>query len=957
MPRFRPSLRLTLLLLAALGGLAIGGCESDPVASQVVELVATPAALTFGDLPIGVVDEGVVIVSNRGNAPWVPTTAPEVRGDGFLWRGGCDSPLPPQRSCEARFAFGPRALGAHDGAAVFRAPGLGVAGSDVVVEVALRGMGVPATLVLTPAVIDFGDVLVGSFALADVTIDNGGADVVEVDLALSDPAFVIANQPRRTVRLAPGARELVQVTFHPRQGLEFVGSLTAELCGPGCGPAVMVRGVGAAPRIDANPRTIDFGDIAVGGVGTARVTIGNTGTGVLRLDSVEMLSPTDDLSVTVDAELPVAMAAGETVDAVIRFAPRQGRAALDAALLLYSSDPLSPVVAVPVDGGASGVGLEILPNVAHFGRLAQSTSRELTLVARSVGTTTIHDVTVRAEGNGFSLAEALPPFSLAPGQAVTMVARATAVADAVAAGGSTGRIIVAGGGAVAEGALAFLAGGSGCQPVASIAHSNLGFVPLGSGAAGSVVVDNVGDAPCRLERFEPGGSGLGFDTDFTAAAQGLTNLLPGTSGRVQFGFTATRQGSRSTVVELGFVDVGAPLFVSASAIAIDGSLGTVPPTIDLGPVGSTCSDPDGASALVNDGGVPLEVVAMVMDPPDAPFVVDVGTLPFTLLPGASRGIAVSGLLNRASIGTSTATVTFTTGVSVYASVQLTLEVTAEDAPGEERFTSAPVLAVDIIFVVDNSGSMQDDQQLLADNFAAFLAGAATSGLPDFQLGVTTTDVLSPNSARGELVGEPGVLTSGTPGLAALFGDRVQVGVDGAGLELGLEAARLAFEHPANSGFLRRDAALSLIFVTDEDDGGGIPELLPDASLSRAPSEYMALLQSLKTGSVGNTPIMVSGVLVPGAAPRYEVMVRAFGGTVLDIGTPDWGSRLSDIGRDTFSLTRRYTLVGVPLTGTMTVTVDGRPTTDFVLDVERNTVILDAAPRAGAEVVVRYQSDC
>ena len=148
-----------------------------------------------------------------------------------------------------------------------------------------------------------------------------------------------------------------------------------------------------------------------------------------------------------------------------------------------------------------------------------------------------------------------------------------------------------------------------------------------------------------------------------------------------------------------------------------------------------------------------------------------------------------------------------------------------------------------------------------------------------------------------------------------------------------------------------------VFAHFEWAGCAAKELLPDASLSRAPSEYVALLQSLKTGSVGNTPIMVSGVLVPGAAPRYEAVVRAFGGTVLDIGTPDWGSRLSDIGRDTFSLTRRYTLVGVPLTGTVTVTVDGRPTTDFVLDVERNTVILDDAPRAGAEVLVRYQSGC
>jgi len=933
-------------------------CEGDPVAAQVVDLTATPTTLAFGTLPVGVADTGVIIVTNRGNAPWSPAGPPEVTGAGFRWQSGCDVPVAPRTACEARFAFAPESVGEATGAAVFRATGVGVEGTDVVVEAPLAGVGAPATLLLSPATIDFGDVLVGEFAVAELTVENVGADSVVVDLVVSEPTFSMANQARRTLRLDPGAVERVNVTFFPRQGLPFVGSITAELCGPGCGPGVTLRGAGAAPRIDANPRFVALGAVDIGDVATARVTIGNIGTGVLRLDDVEMLSPSDDVSVAVADELPLALAAGETVDAIVRYAPSQGRASLGAILVLHSSDPLSPEVFVPVDGSARGVGLEVLPTVAHFGRLAPGESRELTLVARSVGTATVDNVVVRFQGAGFSLGEPLPAaVSLAPGQAVTVRARATALPATVTAGGSSGEVIVEGGGVVARGTLAFLAGVTGCIPDASIAHSNLGFVPLGSGAAGSVVIDNIGDAPCQLDSFEPGGSGLGFDADFTVAGQGLTNLLPGESGRVQFGFTATREGLRTMVVELGFVDVAAPLFVSASATAIDGSIGAVPPTVRMGPVVATCAPPEGNSALVNDGAVSLDVTGMTMDPPGAPFAVDVGALPFQLRAGASRGITVRGLLNQAAVGVSTATVTFTTSINVSASVQLSLEVTPPGELVEERFTAAPASSVDILFVVDNSGSMQDDQTLLAANFATFFEQGLIGGAPDFQLGVTTTDVLSPDSARGELVGTPKVLTSGTPDLARTFEDHVLVGVEGSGLELGLEATRLALEHPANAGFLRRDAALSVVFVTDEEDAGATPEFLPDASLSRAPSEYVALLESLKAGTVGNTPILVSGVLTPGAAARYETVVRHFGGSILDITTPDWGARLSEIGRDTFSLARSYALEEAPRAGTVEVLVDGRPVTAFVLDVQRRTIILTDAPRPGAEVIVRYQSGC
>ena len=114
---------------------------------------------------------------------------------------------------------------------------------------------------------------------------------------------------------------------------------------------------------------------------------------------------------------------------------------------------------------------------------------------------------------------------------------------------------------------------------------------------------------------------------------------------------------------------------------------------------------------------------------------------------------------------------------------------------------------------------------------------------------------------------------------------------------------------------------------------------------------------MKSGTVGNAPILVSGVVLTGAASRYESLVRHFGGTLLDIRTPDWGERLSEVGNDTFALARSFQLGSEPVDGSLTVEVDGQPTTAFSYDAVRRTVVIDPAPRAGATVDVSYQSWC
>ena len=128
----------------------------------------------------------------------------------------------------------------------------------------------------------------------------------------------------------------------------------------------------------------------------------------------------------------------------------------------------------------------------------------------------------------------------------------------------------------------------------------------------------------------------------------------------------------------------------------------------------------------------------------------------------------------------------------------------------------------------------------------------------------------------------------------------------------------AISRPENTGFIRPDAALAVIFVTDEDDSGDLVEFLPDPALSRTPGDYIALLEARKAGAVQNTPVLVSAVLPP-VGGRYREVVDHFGGTVLDILSPLWGTQLSAIAQDTFALSRTFQLANAPRAATVTAT--------------------------------------
>ena len=163
-------------------------------------------------------------------------------------------------------------------------------------------------------------------------------------------------------------------------------------------------------------------------------------------------------------------------------------------------------------------------------------------------------------------------------------------------------------------------------------------------------------------------------------------------------------------------------------------------------------------------------------------------------------------------------------------------------------TGTPV-KLDLLFMIDDSPSMQEEQANLARNFPRLIDALKNmpAGLPDLHLGVVSSDMGAGTSvtagACGDSVGDRGVLqvrdgcgldakagrflvseaggtkTNFTGDISDVFACLAMLGTSGCGFEHQLQSVRMALSGfvADNNGFLRSDAHLAVVYITDEDD--------------------------------------------------------------------------------------------------------------------------------------------
>jgi len=299
-----------------------------------------------------------------------------------------------------------------------------------------------------------------------------------------------------------------------------------------------------------------------------------------------------------------------------------------------------------------------------------------------------------------------------------------------------------------------------------------------------------------------------------------------------------------------------------------------------------------------------------------------------------------------------------------------VDTTGKGASGalyEESFSQTQFNKVDVLWVVDNSGSMTDVVSQLRTNFEIFIDGFIDLGL-DYKMASITTDMADPTH-QGRIQGSVITSAMSKPDAIAEFLSQVDVGDQGSADEQGFAAVKAALSAPLinneNSGFLRSDAALSIIFVSDENDYSSIntPDFLnflsgvqPDASLLRI------------NGFVGvSSNFDLTGCTVDAPGEKYIDAIFATGGFSMDICTTDITGALSDIASSTAGLTVNFSLSQEPVTlSSITVTVDGNVVPQDLFDgwtyvSDSRTIVFhgDGIPQMGSSIEVSYDvaSEC
>jgi hypothetical protein len=278
--------------------------------------------------------------------------------------------------------------------------------------------------------------------------------------------------------------------------------------------------------------------------------------------------------------------------------------------------------------------------------------------------------------------------------------------------------------------------------------------------------------------------------------------------------------------------------------------------------------------------------------------------------------------------------------------------------------------VDVLWVVDNSSSMADEQAAIGEDFPKFYEYFEGSQL-DYHIGVVSTD-MEHEEQSGKLVEAAGVrwITPDTPNPEDVFAAMSELGTGGSHNEEGILAGYAAFElQPEwNAGFLRANSSINIIVVSDESD------VSPNSPITLG--EYEEYLNGLRAD-----PEMVSynGIVSPtepafpceGAnspGDRYIDVINKVGGVFWSRCDEDWPAALELMGLTAAGLKREYFLTQVPVPGTVQVSVENGGYTHVFTEYDPETALgdwtyvgarnsvtfLTYVPEPGATVEIQYK---
>ncbi len=274
--------------------------------------------------------------------------------------------------------------------------------------------------------------------------------------------------------------------------------------------------------------------------------------------------------------------------------------------------------------------------------------------------------------------------------------------------------------------------------------------------------------------------------------------------------------------------------------------------------------------------------------------------------------------------------------------EITEEVIAENIWVDSFHQPIISNGIDIIWVIDGSGSMTDDKERLLLGIEAMM-----NSLPDagWRLAMISTD------EDGAINEEQFPLV---PGDTYTEAEAMYVRIKHGFKEAGLDSVHAYVELGAYSEtWMRKDAGLLIVFVSDEDD---------QSTGFRHTQDFINWAEDERNNvyisSIINLPKDESLCAFSDAfyGERYETVTDHFNGTVLDICSEDWTAGVAAASNQ-LEPRENIQLTYEPLDPEhITVFIDGKVNTDWVFDDVKNIVYFTVLPPEGSLVEIAYYYD-
>ena len=859
----------------------------------------------------------------------------------------------------------------------------------------LRGRAVLGLAQLSADALDFGAVLLGQQSGLSFTLSNndGHAETrVQVPAAQGAGAAAFSASPSGAVPMAANQSLAVEVRFGPGQPGDYSAQIDLVPC-PTCKPRpVLLRGSGVTQLLRIDPPAIDFGLVVVGQKVARRFSLTNLSREPLGLTS---LIATGDLAFTLTLDgtaPPVQLGPGQTIAGTATFAPRDYRVRNATATATVSRGGPSLLALT-----GTGVGPKLVPRPAalYVGPAVPKTTRTKNLLVANGG----YD----PQGNQPLV---ITSISLQTGEPAAWGFRAPPMPWTVGGPGSAGTIVVAFSpqGAGFSSATLTLGSNDPLRPLVKVPLNALGRIlppctpriePSGTVDFGAIHVlqpsvqgfelINDGGDDCLLGDPEIVSGTPEFGWPGNVQPSGRT-LPPGGRMSVRVRFVPPSARGYQARVEMYLSNPSMPrLAVSLQGEGDAGCFVVAPGTLGFGNTASGCGVVNLTAYAHNWCGGPVQVEAVSINRPQFTLGT-VPALPVTIPPNGVLPLTVRYQPPQPGDDVAALSVTASTRATPY-NVGLTAGVQPDKTIHDVWDQSSP--KVDLLLVVDNSASMATKLPVLRSNLG-FLWNRIALASADFHIAVTTTGMSPyttswtqcPGGAFGGEAGRffpvdasrPRILMPQTPNLKDVLAANVDVGAchwDERVLEPivaaltpplidAAKAPGTPWPADGNAGFLRDDARLGLLVVTDTDDA---------AKLTNPPpvSGYVQRILSSKRGVADLVSFAALAPLsdCPAAemypVPRLQETARALGGQLFDL------CDLNNLGPtlDRAVDTLLQPLSSFPLSARpydpdqIAVAVDGVQAGGWIYDPGPNRIVFapTVVPPPGSHITADYVSAC